>query len=60
MTTKKKTKEAAEDRTAISIWVDQELRRAIEERAKRDDRSASYIARKAIEQYLEIQKVAEA
>jgi predicted transcriptional regulator len=52
-----KTKKLPKDIT-LSISVDPELRQAIDERAKKDDRSSSYIARKAIEQYLGIEGTA--
>jgi predicted transcriptional regulator len=37
---------------ALSLNIDLDLRRQLEERAQRDERSISYLVRKAIEQYL--------
>jgi hypothetical protein len=49
-----KTKRIPKDIT-VSISVDPELRRAISERAELEDRSSSYLVRKATEQYLRLQ-----
>jgi predicted transcriptional regulator len=48
----KRKKETYPDKYTLSIWLDRDFREELNEIARRDDRSASYIARKAIEQYV--------